>query len=77
MTSTGVYLYEVHRADQAAFDSAATAASHFAAPAMQALVSSQRQEEHEHLRRLLDSNRFIGIRLFDHKGLLLTRQSNS
>lgn len=58
------YLVESHRAEQAAFDYALDSARHFESPAMQLAMSVGSPADHGELNRLLDRNRFIGIRVF-------------
>lgn len=58
------YLIESYRAEQAALDYALDSARHFESPAMQLAISAGSPTDHGELNRLLDRNRFIGIRIF-------------
>ena len=58
------YLVESHQAEQGAVDYALDSARHFESPAMQLAMSVSSSTDHGELNRLLDRNRFIGIRLF-------------
>lgn len=58
------YLIESHRAEQAALDYALDSARHFESPAMQLAISAGSPTDHGELNRLLDRNRFIGVRIF-------------
>lgn len=65
------YWVEVRRVEEAALEHATTAAVHLASPAIQVLASEEGAAKHEHLQRLLDRSRFIGIRVFDQTGRLV------
>jgi len=58
------YLIESYRAEQGAFEYALDGARHFESPAMQLAISAGSPTDHGDLNRLLDRNRFIGIRIF-------------
>lgn len=58
------YLVESYRAEQGALESALDGARHFESPAMQLAISAGSSADHGNLNRLLDRNRFIGIRIF-------------
>ena len=58
------YLIESYRAEQAALDYALDSARHFESPAMQLAISAGSPTDHGELNRLLDRNRFIGVRIF-------------
>lgn len=58
------YLVESHRAEQGALEYALDGARHFESPAMQLAISAGSSTDHGDLNRLLDRNRFIGIRIF-------------
>ncbi|MBI5900345.1 MAG: HD-GYP domain-containing protein [Rhodocyclales bacterium] len=58
------YLVESHQAEQGALDYALDSARHFESPAMQLAISVGSSTDHGELNRLLDRNRFIGVRIF-------------
>ncbi len=58
------YLVESYRAEQGALEFALDGARHFESPAMQLAISAGSSTDHGDLKRLLDRNRFIGIRVF-------------
>ena len=58
------YLFESHQAEQGALDYVLDSARHFESPAMQLAISAGSPTDHGELNRLLDRNRFIGIRIF-------------
>lgn len=58
------YLIESYRAEQDALEYALDGARHFESPAMQLAISAGSSTDHGDLTRLLDRNRFIGIRIF-------------
>lgn len=65
------YLLETHRAEQAALDRAVASARHFESPAMQMALDARILGEHDALSRLLDRNRFVGIRVFTPESALI------
>lgn len=58
------YLVESYRAEQGALEYALDGARHFESPAMQWAINAGPSADHGDLNRLLDRNRFIGIRIF-------------
>lgn len=58
------YLVESYRAGQGALEYALDGARHFESPAMRLAISAGSPADHGDLNRLLDRNRFIGIRIF-------------
>lgn len=65
------YLVESHRAEQGALEYALDSARHFESPAMQLAISGGTPTDHGELNRLLDRNRFIGIRIFSNDKKLI------
>ncbi|MCX7148687.1 MAG: HD-GYP domain-containing protein [Rhodocyclales bacterium] len=65
------YLIETRRVEQAALERAAEGARHFESPAMQMAIDARASAEHGALTRLLDRNRFVGIRVFNSERALI------
>lgn len=60
----GAYFLETRRTEHAALERALEGGRHFESPSMQMVMLANTSDSHAELRRLLDRNRFIGVRVF-------------